>query len=303
MSAPPPPPIPAPPVPAEVDCRGLPFMPLDVVRLLDSDIFALSSGEEFKAAVALWCKAWLQVPAGSLPDDDRVLAHLSGAGARWRKVREMALRGFVKCSDGRLYHRVVCEKALDAWERRVAQRHKAARRWERDEPPAASPPAPPAGDAAASAPAVQGTGTGTEAPAQQHSDAAREAELRVAVGTRVLAAAGIDPARWVGSFALVSAWLAAGYDPDLDVVPTVAAVARRPGYAPGKPLSYFTKAIAQAWQERQAAPAVPQRIAARASSGNAVAPAGIHSESAEKFLQDVAERNRARQRAARAQTT
>jgi hypothetical protein len=49
-------------------------MPMDVVRLLDSDLFALSTGDEFKAALALWCKAWLQVPAASLPDDDRVLA-------------------------------------------------------------------------------------------------------------------------------------------------------------------------------------------------------------------------------------
>ena len=104
--------------PLDCDLRGLPFMPLDVVRLMDSDLFALATGEEFKAAIALWCKAWLQVPAASLPDEDRVLAHLSGAGARWRKVREMALRGFVKCHDGRYYHPVVAEKAREAWDRR-----------------------------------------------------------------------------------------------------------------------------------------------------------------------------------------
>ncbi|UYM61329.1 YdaU family protein [Pseudomonas aeruginosa] len=90
--------------------RGLPFMPLDVVRLLDSDLFALTSGDEFKAALSLWCKAWLQVPAASLPNDDRVLAHLSGAGARWRKVKDMALRGWQLCSDDRLYHPVIAEK-------------------------------------------------------------------------------------------------------------------------------------------------------------------------------------------------
>lgn len=93
-------------------------MPLDVIRLVDSDLFALSTGEEFKAAVTLWCKSWLQLPAASLPDDDRILAYLSGAGPRWRKVREVALRGWVKCADGRLYHPVVAEKASDAWARR-----------------------------------------------------------------------------------------------------------------------------------------------------------------------------------------
>ena len=93
--------LPEPLVPAMVDLRGMPFMPLDVVRLLDSDLFAVSTGDEFKAAVALWCKAWLQVPAASLPADDRVLAHLSGAGGRWAKVRAGAMRGWIQCDDGR----------------------------------------------------------------------------------------------------------------------------------------------------------------------------------------------------------
>lgn len=110
--------LPQPLTPAECDLRGFDFMPLDTVRLLDSDLFALSTGEEFKAAVALWCKSWLQVPAGSLPKDDRILAHLSGAGSAWRKLKTTALRGWIECSDGRLYHRVIAEKALEAWERR-----------------------------------------------------------------------------------------------------------------------------------------------------------------------------------------
>ncbi|MDF5925252.1 DUF1376 domain-containing protein [Pseudomonas aeruginosa] len=121
----------APLVPMEVDLRGLPFMPLDVVRLLDSDLFALTSGDEFKAALSLWCKAWLQVPAASLPNDDRVLAHLSGAGARWRKVRDMALRGWQLCSDDRLYHPVIAEKALAAWDERVAYRERRGNETER----------------------------------------------------------------------------------------------------------------------------------------------------------------------------
>lgn len=114
-------------VPAEVDLRGLPFMPLDVIRLMDSDLFALSSGDEFKAAVALWCKAWQQTPAGSLPVDDRVLAHLSGAGAKWKKVKAMALRGWEKCSDDRYYHALIAEKAQEAWEHRLKHRDRLER--------------------------------------------------------------------------------------------------------------------------------------------------------------------------------
>lgn len=118
--------LPAPMTPPDCNLRGLPFMPLDTERLLDSDMMALSTGEEFKTALRLWCKSWNQEPAASLPDDDRILAHLAGKElAAWRKVRAMALRGFVRCSDGRLYHPVIAEKALEAMRRR--EEHQAAR--------------------------------------------------------------------------------------------------------------------------------------------------------------------------------
>lgn len=109
-------------VPAEVDLRDFGFMPLEVLRLRDSDLAALASGDEFKAAVLLWCVAWHQVPAASLPDDDRLLAKHSQALSGWRKVKTEALRGFVKCSDGRLYHPVIAAKAVEAWASKQAQR-------------------------------------------------------------------------------------------------------------------------------------------------------------------------------------
>lgn len=105
-------------VPTEVDLRGMPWMPLDTVRLIDSDLFALSTGDEFKAAVALWCKSWTQVPAASLPNDDRILAHLSGTASRWKRVKATCMRGWVLCDDGRYYHPVIAEKALEAWKER-----------------------------------------------------------------------------------------------------------------------------------------------------------------------------------------
>ena len=93
-------------------------MPLDVVRLRDSDLAATESAESFRAAVMLWCASWHQLPAASLPNDDRVLANLAGYGRvvkEWMKEREGALRGWVLCTDGRLYHAVIAEKAVDAW--------------------------------------------------------------------------------------------------------------------------------------------------------------------------------------------
>lgn len=113
--------LPNPLTPADCDLRGLRWMPLDVVRVIDSDTFGISTGDEFKVAFRLWAKCWLQVPAASLPDDDRVLAHLAGLSEnmqKWKKVRAVALRGFVKCNDGRFYHPVIAEKAIEAMGRR-----------------------------------------------------------------------------------------------------------------------------------------------------------------------------------------
>jgi hypothetical protein len=112
--------------PIDCDLRDFAFMPLDVVRLRDSDLAAVPDAEVFRAAVLAWCASWHQIPAASLPDDDAVLARLLGYGRdvkSWMKLREAgALRGFRKCSDGRLYHPVVAEKAIDAWEAKKAQR-------------------------------------------------------------------------------------------------------------------------------------------------------------------------------------
>lgn len=111
-------------VPPDCDLRAFAFMPLDVVRLRDSDIAAVSSGEEFRAAVLLWCASWHQIPAASLPDDDMILAQLAGFGRvikEWKKVRSGALRGWILCSDGRLYHPVIADKAIEAWGRKIEQ--------------------------------------------------------------------------------------------------------------------------------------------------------------------------------------
>ncbi len=114
-------PRPDPMVPEECDLRGMPYMPLDLVTLFDSDLYALSTGDEFKAALTLWGKSFYQIPAGSLPADDKLLEHLSGA-KKWRAVQAMALRGWVECRDGRMYHAKVAEKVVGAWASRLGNR-------------------------------------------------------------------------------------------------------------------------------------------------------------------------------------
>lgn len=113
--------LPDPPLPAVVNLRHFRTMPLDVMRLRDSDIARAKNAEGFRRAVLAWCVSWHQLPAASLPDDDEALADLMKIGStpravkEWQALRPTALRGFVKCNDGRLYHMVVAEMAIDAW--------------------------------------------------------------------------------------------------------------------------------------------------------------------------------------------
>ena len=111
-----------PPVPPECDLRDFGYIPLEFGRLFKSDTWVLGTPEEKVAALHLWCASWHEKPSASLPDDDRMLAHLSATGQRWKKLRNHALRGWVKCSDGRLYHPVVAEKANIAWREKLSHR-------------------------------------------------------------------------------------------------------------------------------------------------------------------------------------
>lgn len=119
--------------PIDLDLRDFGFMPLEVVRLRDSDLAALATGDEFRAAVLLWCAAWHQVPAASLPSDDRLLAKLAGFGRDlkgWSGVKREALRGFIECSDGRLYHPVIADIAIESGSKKKKQSSKTAKATE-----------------------------------------------------------------------------------------------------------------------------------------------------------------------------
>ncbi len=135
--------LPPPLTDLSIDAAGIAGFILDTVRLLSSELVAVSTGDEFKAAVLLWSHAWQQKPPASLPDDERVLAHFSGLTGnlpKWRKVRHMAMRGFVKCSDGRWYHPVLAEDARRAAKARQQRRDAIAKRYEKqDDPPTPEP--------------------------------------------------------------------------------------------------------------------------------------------------------------------
>lgn len=97
-------------------------MPLDVNRLRRSKTWLVSKRMPELAfyVVNLWTASWHEVPAASIEDDDDVLADFAMCDPkRWKKIKVEALRGWIKCSDGRLYHPVVAEKAIDSWFKKV----------------------------------------------------------------------------------------------------------------------------------------------------------------------------------------
>lgn len=179
--------LPEPLVPADCDLRDFAFMPLDVTRLFGSRFHAIANDSEWRAGVTLWAKSWQQVPTASLPDDDVELCRLAELGRdlrAWRKVKAAALHGWIKCSDGRLYHPTVAEKALDAFakKRTASLKGKAGneKRWRKTSPedggsdrqdPRGKSPGDNRNDASAIA-----QGSPDESPGQSNSDPAAIAQ-------------------------------------------------------------------------------------------------------------------------------
>lgn len=109
--------LPAPLTPLDCDTRGLEWMPLLGDRLFSSQTWLLANFEARCAMLKLWWLSWKQHPAASLPDDDRLLAQFAGyemSPKGWIKIRAQAMRGWIKCSDGLLYHPLVAELAIKA---------------------------------------------------------------------------------------------------------------------------------------------------------------------------------------------
>lgn len=116
----------APLTPIECTLSGYNAILIDIPRLRQSDFDAITDDAAWRAGMNLWFSAWQSTPTGSLRSDDPALARAAGLGRDikgWRRVKETALQGFVLCSDGRVYHRVLTEIALGLWIEKLIRRH------------------------------------------------------------------------------------------------------------------------------------------------------------------------------------
>lgn len=95
---------PEPPYAADLRAKGWRFE-LDHERIEQSDTWALAPAELRPWLLMLWMTAWRQVPCGSLPNDEALIAVRIGMPPKtFAKSRATLLRGWVEASDGRLYH-------------------------------------------------------------------------------------------------------------------------------------------------------------------------------------------------------
>ena len=100
------------------DLSGYLYLPLEIERLRRSLTWTMCRQRPELAfyLVNLWMAAWHSRPAASLEDDDSILSNLAMCDpARWSEVRSACLRGWIKCSDRRLYHPFLSLKAPEVW--------------------------------------------------------------------------------------------------------------------------------------------------------------------------------------------
>ena len=119
--------LPLPLIDPDADLRDFAFMPLDVARLRHSRAWLICKRRPELAfyLMNLWTASWHESPAGSLEDDDDVLADRAMCPPKeWPALKEAVMRGWIKCADGRFYHPVVIEKAVEAWKRKLADRYR-----------------------------------------------------------------------------------------------------------------------------------------------------------------------------------
>lgn len=159
-------PDPAAPYPSDTRAKGWRFE-LDHERIRQSDTWALAAPEIRPWLLMLWMTAWEQVPCGSLPDDDELIAVRIGMPLdMFQASKHRLLRGWWRADDGRLYHRVLTERVLDMLAKKEKERVRKAGYRARN---ASGKPRPSGGSPGMS----HGTGTG-QTPESHGSDPGRD---------------------------------------------------------------------------------------------------------------------------------
>lgn len=111
--------FPAPPYPMETKAGGFKFE-LNIERMHQSDTWAIAEAHLRGFLVMVWIVSWTQLPAGSLPQSDAVIAARIGMPlSAFIANKSVLMRGWWQANDGRLYHPVLTELVLEMIERKA----------------------------------------------------------------------------------------------------------------------------------------------------------------------------------------
>jgi uncharacterized protein YdaU (DUF1376 family) len=104
------------------------WLPVHVNDLTSDEKVLAMSTQEFGAYFRLICAAWKSEPACSIPDDDEVLARLTGLTPKeWAKARIRVLAPWKLNDDGRLYQKRLLEVHADVVAK-IEQKREAGKR-------------------------------------------------------------------------------------------------------------------------------------------------------------------------------
>lgn len=139
---------------------------LDLEQISQSDTWVLASPDLRPWLLMLWSISWQQVPCGSLPAEDTIIAARIGMKPGvFAKHRHVLLRGWYAADDGRLYHPTITRRVLAMLEtkqkekdRKAAYRAKMSGNVPRDTTGTTTGQPP---DGRGSDPGRDATGTGT----------------------------------------------------------------------------------------------------------------------------------------------
>lgn len=212
-------PLPPPPYPSDVRAKGW-RLELDYEQIERSDSWDLAGHEPRPWLLMMQFVSWRQVPCGSYPADEAVIAAKIGMPERaWRKHRGVLMREWFEATDGRVYHRTLTERVLEMMKRRRSDSDRQAERRRREAQesprPATESQGTPAGvpDVSRVTPTGLQPESGTDNRQPTTEESALALSARGAVGI-ALKAAGLDPMSFNLADPRVDALISAGATPE-----------------------------------------------------------------------------------------
>lgn len=114
------------PYPSDTKAKGW-RLELDMEQFRQSDTWALASAPVKPWLLMLWAVAWEQVPCGSLPSDDELIAARLGLDLEsFMTMKRVLLRGWWLAEDGRFYHDVMVSRVSAMLEKKDKDRARKA---------------------------------------------------------------------------------------------------------------------------------------------------------------------------------